>query len=50
MVEKTKGSLDNIWRDMRIKISDHHFTSLEIYRKRVIKLIDGSKMCLILGL
>lgn len=41
--EKTKGSLDNIWRDMITKISDYHFTSLEIYRKRVIKLIDSSK-------
>jgi UDP-hydrolysing UDP-N-acetyl-D-glucosamine 2-epimerase len=36
--ESTKGSLDDIWRDMITKISDYHFTSLETYKKNVIKI------------
>ena len=35
--ETTKGSLDDIWRDMITKVSDYHFTSLDIYKKKVIK-------------
>ena len=36
--ETTKGSLDDIWRDMITKVSDYHFTSLDIYKKKVIKI------------
>ena len=36
--ETTKGSLDDIWRDMITKLSDYHFTSLDIYKKKVIKV------------
>ncbi len=36
--ENTKGSLDDIWRDMITKVSDYHFTSLNKYKKKVIKI------------
>ena len=36
--ETTKGSLDDIWRDMITKVSDYHFTSLNEYKKKVIKI------------
>lgn len=37
--EKTEGSLDNIWRNVISILSDYHFTSLNIYKNKVIKLI-----------
>ena len=36
--ETTKGSLDDIWRDVITKVSDYHFTSLDTYKKKVIKI------------
>ncbi len=41
--ETTKGSLDDIWRDMITKISDYHFTSLDVYKKKVIKICNNPK-------
>ena len=36
--ETTKGSLDDIWRDVITKIADYHFTSLEKYKKKVTQI------------
>ena len=41
--EKTEGSLDNIWRNVISVLSDYHFTSLDAYKKKIIKLCGKPK-------
>ena len=36
--ETTLGSLDNIWRDTISKLSDYHFTSLKLYKDKLVSL------------
>ena len=36
--ETTKGSLDDVWRNVISVLSDFHFTSLNIYKKKVKKI------------
>ena len=40
--ETTEGSLDNIWRNIISQVSDYHFTSLDLYKKKVIKICGKS--------
>ena len=46
--ETTKGSFDDIWRDMITKVSDYHFTSLDIYKKKLLKFVESPIQFLIL--
>lgn len=39
--ETTKGSLDDIWRNVISVLSDFHFTSLNIYKKKVQKILGN---------
>ena len=36
--ETTLGSLDNIWRDTISKLSDYHFTSLKLYKDKLVSM------------
>ena len=36
--ETTLGSLDNIWRDTISKLSDYHFTSLKLYKEKLVRM------------
>tara|TARA_B100000787_G_scaffold101239_1_gene74793 strand:- start:2450 stop:3550 length:1101 start_codon:yes stop_codon:yes gene_type:complete len=43
--ETTLGSLDNTWRDMISRLSDYHFTSLKLYKDKLINMgIDKKKI------
>ena len=47
--ETTKGSLDNIWRDIITKISDYHFVSHKQHLNKVVKISRNSKKVFNLG-
>ncbi len=47
--ETTKGSLDNIWRDIITKISDYHFVSHKQHLNKVVKISRNSKTVFNLG-
>ena len=36
--ETTLGSLDNTWRDIISRLSDYHFTSLSLYKEKLVKM------------
>ena len=41
--EETKGAIDNIFRHSLTQMAEYHFTSTELYKKRVIELLGSNE-------